>query len=107
MKTKENKSEKPLCCASIDINIYDLLFPEKMDVRGLEFTAAHGIENEKLGDLIKDAIDLGNGMVKIQHVCQKLTKDGKCSIYDEQPQICKDWICGNKECDFCKKNKKA
>jgi len=92
---------KPKCCLSLDISFQDLIFPDKLDARGKEFIDARDLGNKKLGDLVKGAVDIGNNMVKLQHRCPKLDERGACSIYENRPAICRDWVCEDKACGFC------
>ncbi len=92
----------PLCCLGFDSDLYqyDLIFPERMSPDWKEFLDAHGIFNEKLADLIKGAIDVGGGRVHLSHKCQKLGEDGRCTIYENRPKICRDYVCKKPECQF-------
>jgi Fe-S-cluster containining protein len=108
--TKNNK-DKPmsLCCLGFDSDLYqyDLIFPNRMSPDWREFIEAHGIYREKLGDLIKGAIDVGGGRVYLSHRCSKLGKDGRCTIYKNRPKICRDYVCKHPECkfkDLCEKS---
>lgn len=92
----------PLCCLGFDTDLYqyDLIFPERMSPDWKEFLDAHGIFDEKLGDLIKGAVDLGGGKVGLPHRCAKLGEDGLCTIYENRPKICRDYVCKKSDCRF-------
>jgi len=92
----------PLCCTEFDTDLYqyDLIFPERMSPDWKEFIEAHGIQNEKLGDLIKGAIDLGEGKVRLFHKCSKIEEDGRCTIYENRSRICREYICKKPECNL-------
>lgn len=100
-KPKKNKP-MPICCLGFDTDLYqyDLIFPERMSPSWKEFLEAHDIYNETLGDLVKGAIDVGNGKVYISHKCPKLLEDGRCSIYENRPQVCRQYVCGKPDCQF-------
>jgi Fe-S-cluster containining protein len=91
---------KSACCRDFDILPLDLFFPSRMSPEGRAFVETHGIDNVELAKLREGAQDLGNGLVKIQHTCQFLSNDGKCTIYETRPQICRTYTCGTrKDCD--------
>jgi Fe-S-cluster containining protein len=99
----------PLCCLGFDSDLYqyDLIFPERMSPDWREFIETHGIYNEKLGDLIKGAKDLGGGKVSISHRCPKLGENGRCTIYENRPKICRNYVCKFPQCkfkDLCEKS---
>ena len=92
----------PKCCTDMDILLTDLLFPERMSAEGMEFVQAHGLDHVKLEDLRRGVIDLGSGMVKILHVCDKLGSDGRCTIYERRPAICRAFDCKSRADCRCK-----
>lgn len=97
----------PLCCQEFDIDLYDLVFPDHLPKEGREFVKIQEIYKKPLGELIRGAIDMGNGKVKIFHRCPKLGDDGLCTIYATRPQICRAYVCQKPECpfrDICLKN---
>lgn len=98
------KEHLPSCCFDMDINLYDLMFPERMSSEGQEFVRAHGLESATLRQLQSDAIDLGNGMVKIFHRCALLLDNGKCGVYNtpEFPRICAAFDCKRRSDCICK-----
>ena len=90
-----------MCCRDLDILPIDLLLPDHMNDEGREFVEAHGLYNIRLEDLV--VTDAGNGLVKIKHKCQYLDDQDKCLIYDNRPQICRNFDCALRhDCD-CKK----
>ena len=94
----------PKCCTDMDILLVDLLFPERMSPEGHEFVVAHGLAHAKLNELRENAIDLGDGMVKIFHRCDQLGDDGQCRIYENRPRICQRFDCKTRfDCE-CKGN---
>jgi Fe-S-cluster containining protein len=106
---KNTNKPMPLCCMGFDTDLYqyDLIFPDRMSPDWRKFLEVHGIYNEKLGDLIKGAVDLGEGKVHISHRCPKLADDGKCTIYEHRPKICRDYVCKYPQCkfkDLCEKS---
>ena len=92
----------PCCCLDLDIALIDLLFPDRLTADGREFYDAHGIDSSTFRKLRKDAVDIGNGMVKIKHRCNQLTDNGRCQIYDKRPQICRDFDCNTRVDCTCK-----
>ena len=84
----------PACCQDMDIQVMDLLFPERMSLEGQEFVKAHGVLDVPLSSL--PMLDMGDGMVKIFHRCQHLQEDGKCAIYARRPVICRDYECSRR-----------
>lgn len=88
--------KSPTCCMDMDIALIDLLFPERMSADGQEFCKVHGIGHEQLNTLRSNAIDLGNGMVKIKHRCARLADDGSCNIYPVRPAICRRFDCATR-----------
>ena len=64
------------CC----VNVYLPFYADDDEKRWLEY---HGIE------VIKN--DIGT-FIKINNKCSKL-KDGKCSIYEERPNVCRKYNC--------------
>lgn len=86
----------PACCLDMDIAVFDLMRPDRMSGDGLEFVAAHGITVMGLEDrwgLLKDAVEMGGGIVKIKHRCAQLGDDGRCRIYATRPAICRNFDC--------------
>lgn len=71
-----------------------------MPPEGQEFVRVHGLAHAKLGELRDGAIDLGNGMIKLRHRCDRLTDAGQCDIYSVRPAICRAFDCSlRKDCD--------
>lgn len=86
----------PRCCLDLDIDLLDLIFPERMNEAGREFVQAHGLMNLTLSELQaggQGVIDLGGGRVKIFHRCDQLADDGSCRIYATRPKICREFNC--------------
>ena len=86
----------------MDIDPLDLIFPERMTPEGREFVEAHGILEVPLRELLVDAHNMKNGMIKIHHRCDKLGDDGLCTIYENRPQICKSFDCKTRTDCVCK-----
>ena len=42
-------------------------------------------------------IEIKNGSIIIYNKCDKLTDDGLCSIYEDRPQLCRDYDCTRKK----------
>lgn len=97
-----NIVKDPKCCMDMDISLYDLMFPDHMSVEGREFVKAHGIGHEQLNTLRSNAVDLGNGMIKLYHRCARLAEDGSCNIYPVRPAICKRFECATRNDCECK-----
>ena len=95
-------SALPACCLDMDIELVDLLFPERMPPEGQEFVRAHGLDHESLGTLRETAMYMGDGLVKILHRCDQLGADGLCKIYDNRPQICRQFDCKTRSDCECK-----
>lgn len=91
----------PACCTDMDIALEHLIFPERMSEEGQEFVEVHGLDTKQLKTLRKNAIDMGNGIVKIKHRCSKLLDSGQCSIYNQRPTICRTFDCGTREDCAC------
>ncbi len=81
------------CCEDLDIKLEDLIFPERMSPEGLAFCEVHGLWDVSLGELQDGAMDLGDGRVKLQHLCRQLMTDGRCAIYETRPTICREFRC--------------
>jgi Fe-S-cluster containining protein len=96
------KMVEPKCCMDMDIDPLDLIFPERLSPEGKEFIEAHGIFEIPLRDLLSDAENLGNGMLKIRHRCDMLNDDGLCRIYETRPKICRDFDCSTRTDCACK-----
>ena len=94
------KQNLPKCCQDFDITLVDLIFPDRMTPEGREFVTAHGIGTTPLWAI--QATDMGNGLVKVHHRCDKLNDDGSCSIYEDRPQICRDFQCSTRHDCECK-----
>jgi len=94
--------KSPTCCCGLDIEYKDLIFPDGMSLDGQEFSKVHGLGNVILAELQANAMDMGNGMVKIFHRCKQLTDDGLCKIYDNRPKICKNFDCSTRSDCICK-----
>lgn len=92
----------PTCCLDMEILLTDLMFPERLPADGKAFVEVHGLGNASLGQLRKDAIDLGNGLVKIFHRCDQLGDDGLCKIYADRPNICRRFDCQTRNDCECK-----
>ena len=92
----------PTCCMDMDIELIHLAFPERMSVDGQEFIMAHGLNDEAIGGLSANAIDLGDGKIKIFHRCKQLQDDGSCGIYASRPKICKEFDCSTRTDCACK-----
>jgi Fe-S-cluster containining protein len=70
------------------IRFLHLAFPDAyLDGEGQAFFQQHGIF---------DAI-VRNVTVKILHRCAKLLGSGLCSIYEQRPQICRDFDCATRQ----------
>ena len=92
----------PKCCGDFHINFLDLIFPERLPAEGKEFLDIHGIWEIPLRDLLKDAVNNGDGTVEVYHRCDMLRDDGLCSIYANRPKICKDYDCSVRKDCACK-----
>jgi len=92
----------PTCCQDMDIDLIHLVFPEQLGEDGKEFVEAHGLMNKPLSEIIKGAQDLGNGKVKIFHRCDQLEDNGRCAIYENRPQICRNFGCSLRHDCACK-----
>jgi Fe-S-cluster containining protein len=86
----------PTCCLDIELEPLQLIFPERTDADWREFIDARGLDITFFGDLIKGAVDMGNGKVRIYHRCRMLLDDGRCGIYETRPQICRDFDCSRR-----------
>jgi len=92
----------PKCCLDMDINLVDIAFPELLSAEGKEFVDVHGLKEETVSRLFSNAINLGNGKVKILHRCSQLLDNGKCAIYEHRPKICRDFDCNSRSDCACK-----
>lgn len=92
----------PTCCTDFELEPVQLIFPERTGDDWQEFITAHGISTAKFGELIKGALDMGNGKVRLYHRCQQLQDDGRCAIYETRPQICRDFDCSRRSDCQCK-----
>ena len=91
------------CCEDFVIDPAHLLFPERMNEIGQAFVRTHGIDYVALGTLRQGAVvEPGTpGHVRIKHRCQWLTDENLCSIYEQRPQICRDFDCATRA-DCCR-----
>lgn len=93
------------CCYDIDIDPMLLFFPERMDDAGQEFFKAHGLDDARLADLRHNVLLMPDGKIKITHRCQQLDELGYCRIYEQRPQICRNYDCstrtGTYACSRC------
>lgn len=92
----------PKCCQDFHINVLDLIFPERLDENGKAFLDAHDIWDIPLRDLLKDAVNNGDGTIEVYHRCDKLGDDGLCRIYQTRPEICKSYDCSVRKDCACK-----
>lgn len=99
---KQVQQPLPACCMDLEIQLIDLLFPERLPAAGLEFVKAHGLDQVPLGQLQLAATDLGNGSVHIKHRCAQLGDDGLCQIYANRPEICRQFDCHQRSDCECK-----
>ena len=90
----------PRCCIDFDIQVYDLLFPERLTPEGQEFFEATGLYMKRIKDL--RMVDMGNGWLKVFHRCQYLQDSGECGIYDKRPAICRAYDCSVRNDCACK-----
>jgi hypothetical protein len=74
----------PKCCTEMDIKVLDLFFPSQMNPKEREFIVAHGIYEFPLGELVRNAVDLGNGKIKIFYRSKQLRGDGTCAICESR-----------------------
>ena len=44
-----------------------------------------------------------NGRWRINSTCRHLDDEGKCSIYETRPKVCRDFAVGGPECVECRK----
>lgn len=92
----------PKCCTDLEITLIDLLFPERMSAQGRHFVNVHGLSAMTLEELQANAIDRGDGMVRIAHVCDQLKANGECGIYERRPLICREFDCKTRTDCECK-----
>lgn len=83
----------PTCCTDMDIDLLDLVFPERLSEAGAEFIYAHGISMLTLNEIWHNSTYLGDGKIKLRHRCQMLGSDGQCRIYLTRPTICRQFDC--------------
>jgi Fe-S-cluster containining protein len=87
------------CCMDFDILPLDLLFPTRLSPKGREFVDAHGVLNKPLSVIMQHATELEGGLIKLHHRCDQLDDNGLCTIYDDRPAICREYVCASrKEC---------
>jgi len=68
----------------MEVRILDLVNPKHMmSPKGFEFWETHGLQK----------IWEENGMIKIIHRCQHLDINNLCSIEQDKPDFCRDWVC--------------
>ena len=92
----------PRCCTDLEITLSDLLFPERMSAQGRHFVNVHGLGDMTLAELQANAVDRGDGMVRIAHRCAKLLDNGSCSIYERRPLMCREFDCATRSDCECK-----
>lgn len=85
------------CCKDLDIRWQDLFWPERLDARGREFIEAHGLLQVPIGELMRGAQLLEDGVtVKVRHRCQKLNAENLCTMYEKRPAICREFDCATR-----------
>lgn len=92
----------PTCCLDMEIKVIDLLFPSRMSPEGQEFVAAHGLENMTLEQIRAASYEVGDGVIRLTHRCQKLDDNGRCTIYKSRPAICRTFDCALRHDCACK-----
>jgi Fe-S-cluster containining protein len=94
----------PACCMDMDIDIIDLMIPERMGPDGWAFYVAHGLDRltlEQRVDLLIRAHEVSPGTVKLRHRCAQLQDDGLCGIYETRPAICRAFDCATRRDCAC------
>lgn len=76
------------------MNLLGLMRPDLyLNEEGQEFYVSH------LESLVRS-----NAVVKVNHPCQHLTDKGKCDIYADRPQVCRDFDCSTRTDCACKQS---
>lgn len=83
------------------IDALDLLFPARMSPRGLAFVTVHGIDHLSLSELRPMLEYLSLGSIKVRHRCQHLLDDGRCAIYSQRPEVCRQFPCASRHDCAC------
>lgn len=91
----------PACCLDMDIDLADLIFPLRLSSAGREFVEAHGLGGLSLAEIQANSLDLGEGRIKLFHRCRQLLNDGSCRIYENRPQICREFQCSSRSDCAC------
>ena len=56
------------------------------------------LKDEKELYLIRNAIDLGDGYLRLPSRCKYLQEDDYCAIYETRPAVCRNFPIGGSEC---------
>lgn len=94
----------PACCMDLDIDVMDLIFPNRLPPEGREFVSAHGLEWLTVTErdtLLAAGTYQGKGIIKIKHRCAQLQDDGHCGIYATRPAICRTFDCATRHDCAC------
>jgi Fe-S-cluster containining protein len=97
-------SNLPACCLDLDIDLMDLLDPERLPAVGREFLDAHGLgalTPAERDALIAAGHYLGAGVIKLRHRCAQLQDDGRCAVYASRPAICRNFDCSTRHDCAC------
>ncbi len=82
------------CCQDFDIEPMHLLFPEMFLTEDAQyFMKAWNLERLTLEELRESIEVLTFNKVKVRVPCDKLTPEGLCSIYEQRPQLCREYRC--------------
>lgn len=69
------------CCEAFAVKESDLRLP---DADTLHWFGLHGVKRD--------------GWITLECRCTKLSPRGRCTIYDDRPQVCRDFRPGGPEC---------
>ena len=91
----------PTCCMSLDLDPFDLAFPDKISKEGRAFFEAHGLYDLTVRELFKRAVNMHNGNILIYHRCNQLQDNGLCKIYETRPLVCRKFDCKTRRDCMC------
>mgnify|MGYP001218761398 CR=1 FL=1 len=92
----------PTCCMNVDLDPYDLAFPDRIGKDGREFFEAFGLYDVTVRELFKDATRKPNGEIHIRRRCAQLLDNGLCKIYVMRPLVCRKFNCRTRHDCACK-----
>ncbi len=83
------------CCKDMDIELQHLMFPELyLSEDAQYFLKLWNVGRLPLNELRSHLEVIGDGKkVKVRVPCAQLTEEGLCGVYDQRPQLCREYSC--------------